>query len=130
MALTLAELAGAIRVGDGTSEPRQPLRGILERLQGAGDAYIERFASTAPDAIKEEAIIRFSAYVFDQPNAGRGLTYSNAWHHSGAASLVSPGLPVGCRCRFENPPLTLQWGGLTLTWGDLILTWGSENDGE
>ena len=90
MALTLAQLAGAVRVGDGTSEPRQPLRGILERLLAVGNAYTSKLSPDAPDAIKDEAVVRFAAYLFDQPNAGRGMAFSAAWFNSGAASLVSP----------------------------------------
>ena len=90
MALTVAQLAGAIRVGDGTTDPKPPLLDILVRLNNIGTALVAKFAPGAPEAIQDEATVRVASYLYDQPASGRGMAYAAAWHNSGAASLVSP----------------------------------------
>ena len=73
----------------GATDPSEPVAGILTRLQGVADAFIELHADSAPEAVKDEAAIRFSAYLYDAPTAAQGERFSNAWHNSGAAALVS-----------------------------------------
>ena len=91
MALTLtqAELSAALRLGDSpeeTAESARLLTYVTEAIsRHLGDAY-----ATAPDAIVEEAAIRLGAYLFDAPNAGRGLTYANAGRNSGAWTILLP----------------------------------------
>ena len=87
MAITIGQLAAALRL-TACEEPQEPQLSILTRLHGVGVAFVELLGSSAPTAIQDEAIIRLSAYIYDQP-LGRGQTYANAWVNSGAGSLVA-----------------------------------------
>ena len=89
MAITVAQLAGAMRVGDGVTAPAEPVLGILTRALGVADAFIDLNAEDAPEAIKDEARVRMAAYLYDAPTAGQGERFANAWRNSGAAALVS-----------------------------------------
>ena len=44
----------------------------------------------APEAAVNEAAIRLAGYLFDQPNAGRGLSFANAGRNSGAWAILLP----------------------------------------
>ena len=88
--LTLTELAAAMRLGDGATAPTPPLDGILERLLGVASATAELLAPGAPDAILNEAVVRFASYLYDMPAAGRNTGYGAGWHNSGAAAMCSP----------------------------------------
>ena len=89
MALTVAQLSAALRIGDGTAEPEEPVLSILTRLKGVGEALVENDAPDAPDAIKDEAVIRVAGYLYDQPEAPSMAGYASAMKNSGAASLLS-----------------------------------------
>lgn len=88
MALTLGQLAAAMRITAG-EDPEEPIRSIILRLQGVADAYIQLLIPNAPDAIKDEVMVRFASYLYDAPRAGRGDFYGNAWRNSGAGQLAS-----------------------------------------
>ena len=83
-------LAAAMRLGDGATAPVPPLDGILARLLGVGSATAELLAPGAPEAIQNEAVVRFAGYLYDMPAAGRNTGYAAAWNNSGAAALCSP----------------------------------------
>ena len=87
MAITVLELAAALRIGDGVTAIPEPQNGILTRLLGVADAYTDLLIPNAPDAIKDQATIQFATYLFDQPSSSRGQSYSNAWVNSGAGAL-------------------------------------------
>ena len=89
MAVTVTQLAAALRVGDGTTAPQEPILSTLTRLLGVGSELVQRYAEDAPDSIKDEATIRVAAYLYDMPTASRGDRHAYAWRNSGAASLVS-----------------------------------------
>ena len=89
MAVTLAELAAALRLGDGVTEPVEHVAGILLRLQRAAEALIEEVAPAAPAAIKQVAMIDLVAYWFDAPTASSGSGYAAALRNSGAQALIS-----------------------------------------
>ena len=40
MAVTVTEVAAALRLGDGVTAPTEPLLGILTRLEGVADATV------------------------------------------------------------------------------------------
>ena len=89
LTLTTAELRAALRLGDGAEETAEVTRllgyaaaAIAEHLGGAFDA-------TQP-AIVNEAAVRLVAYLFDQPNAGRGSAFANAMRNSGAGRILLP----------------------------------------
>ena len=88
MAVTVVQLAAAMRLGDGVADVAEPLASILSRFLGVSEAWISIEAEDAPDAVKDEATIRFSSYLYDAPVAP-GQGYANAWRNSGAAALVS-----------------------------------------
>ena len=87
--MTLAELAGALRLGDGVTDPVDPVAGILMRLQLAADALIEEAAPAAPEAIKQAALVDVIAYMYDKPTSSAGGGYAAAWRNSGAQALTS-----------------------------------------
>ena len=87
--LTQGELSAAIRLGDSAEEIAESTR-LLAYVTEAivrhlGDAYED-----APEAIVNEAAIRLAGYLFDQPNAGRGLSFANAGRNSGAWAILLP----------------------------------------
>ena len=88
MVVTVAQLAGALRLGDGTTAPVDPLLSILNRYLGIAQAVLEMDAPDAPTVIADEATIRFASYLYDAPPAPAGQGFANAWKSSGAASLV------------------------------------------
>ena len=90
MALTLTQvqLSAAIRLGDSTEEVAEATR-LLGYVTEAiarhlGDAYED-----APAVIVNEAAIRLAGYLFDMPNAGRGLSFANAGRNSGAWTILA-----------------------------------------
>ena len=87
--LTQGELSAAIRLGDSAEENAESARLLIYVTEAIarhlGDAYED-----APEAIVSEAAIRLAGYLFDQPNAGRGLSYANAGRNSGAWAILLP----------------------------------------
>ena len=89
MAVTLIQLAAALRLGDGETAPTEPTAGLLSRLLGVSQAFVAIAAPVAPEAIADEATIRMTAYLYDSPTAASGDRYAAAWRNSGAEALVS-----------------------------------------
>ena len=89
MAVTLAELAAALRLGSG-AEPAEPVRGILSRALSVGQSLVEQHAPAAPEDIRDEAAIRVAGFIFDMPTAAQGDRYAFAFRSSGAAGLLAP----------------------------------------
>lgn len=91
MAVTLdvAGLTSAIRLGDSAEEVAEATRLLSFATEAIsrhlGDAY-----EGAPEAVVNEAAIRLAGYLFDQPNAGRGLSFANAGRNSGAWQILLP----------------------------------------
>ena len=90
MAVTTVQLAAAMRLGDGTTDPPEPILGVITRLLSVAQSTVQLHASTAPDDIQDEAMIRMAAYVYDQPTSSPGQRFINAYVNSGAASLLGP----------------------------------------
>ena len=88
MAVTVEELAIALRVSSDGADLDLGTTGLLARLLGVGDAHVTLLIPNAPEAIKSEVIVRLAAYLHDQP-IGRRDAYANAWINSGAGSLAS-----------------------------------------
>ena len=90
--LTAAALATAIR---------QPAD-VAARLLTVATEQVERYAPTAPEATQNEAVIRVSGYLAQQPSDARrsttvggvssswAATHTSALRHSGAMALLSP----------------------------------------
>ena len=85
MALTVVGLREALRAGDSHEE-----NSILARLLGVAVQTVTRHAPTAPEDVRDEAAVRLAGYLYDQPNAGRGVGYGHALRNSGAAALLLP----------------------------------------
>ena len=91
MALTLtqAELSAAIRLGNSTEEIAEATR-LLAFTTEAISRHLGAAYASAPAVIVNEAAIRLAAYLFDSPNAGRGLSFANAGRNSGAWQILLP----------------------------------------
>ena len=83
--LTVTQLAAALRLGDSTEETAE-----ATRLLAYSSEAVLRHAPSATDTALNEAAIRLSGYLFDQPNAGRGLSFAHALRNSGAAAILLP----------------------------------------
>ena len=89
ISLTQVELSSAIRLGDSAEEVAEATRLLAFATEAItrhlGDAY-----EGAPVVVVNEAAIRLAGYLFDQPNAGRGLSFANAGRNSGAWAILLP----------------------------------------
>ena len=90
VSVSVAGIAAALRIAADGASLDADNTAILTRLGGVGEALVELYASTAPSAIKSEAVIRVAAYLYDMPETPSGMRYAAAWQSSGAALLVQP----------------------------------------
>ena len=88
MAVTVADLAIALRVSRDGEDLDMATTAILARLLGVGDSHVELLIPTAPEPIQDEVRVRLAGYLYDAP-VGRRDAYANAWINSGAGSLAS-----------------------------------------
>lgn len=90
MAVTVPQLAVALRLQtDPTAAVAEPHLGLLTRLSAVADAFIDLEAPDAPDAVKDEALVRFAGYAFDAPLSGPGVGYADTWRNSGASAMLA-----------------------------------------
>ena len=91
MAVTrsLAQLAGDLRIGDGTTEPAGAVLVLLSRIAATATAMVEAYAENAPDAIHDEAFVRVAGWLYDADPSGANPGGPAAMRSSGAASLLS-----------------------------------------
>ena len=85
VSLTSVQLANALRLGSSAEETAE-----VTRLLTYSTTAVTKHAPNAPDEVLNEAAIRLSGYLFDQPNAGRGMAYANALRNSGAGAILLP----------------------------------------
>ena len=90
MTITLAQLAGHLRVGDGTTEPTGPVGLVLTRVLAAAVAVVEHHAPNAPEAIQNEAAVRLAGWLYDSDPAGANPGGPQGLRASGAGSLLGP----------------------------------------
>ena len=83
--LTVEQLAAALRLGGSAEETAEATR-LLAYVSEA----VTKHAPAAPDVVHNEAAIRIAGYLYDMPNAGRGMAYASALRHSGAAAMLLP----------------------------------------
>ena len=83
--LTVDALRAAMRLGDSAAEIAE-----ATRLLAYATTAVIRHVENCPNEIHNESCIRLSAYLYDQPNAGRGIVFGNALKNSGAASIMLP----------------------------------------
>lgn len=86
---TLEQLAGDLRIGDGTTAPTGAEAVVLNRIADTAMRMVEDFAPSAPDAISNEAYVRLAGWLYDTDPSGRGVP-PNALRASGAAALLGP----------------------------------------
>ena len=84
--LTAIQLAQSLRLIAGDTLP-EPLDSIIQRLLAACTALVESYAEAAPDAVKNEAVVRLAGYLYE---AAPGRSYANGMDLSGARSLLAP----------------------------------------
>ena len=147
--LTQVELSGALRLGDSTEETAEATR-LLSYATAAVNRHLGDAFDDAPDAVANEGVIRLAAYLFDQPNAGRGLVHADALRSSGAAMILLPfrviragstgdavaaASPLQASGSADNPVIGIDWvpTGLQITFRDGtvvvrdggVLRWGA-----
>ena len=87
--VSVEELAVALRLSVEGTDLDDGRKAVLMRLRRVATAHVELLIPNAPAAVQEECAIRFCAYIFDLPPAGRRDAYANAWVNSGAGALGS-----------------------------------------
>ena len=87
--LTVAELAGAIRVGSAPEEVAEVTR-ILGYVTEAIDRHLGDAYADAPVVVVNEAAIRLTGYYYDHPNTPARDGFANAMRNSGAARILLP----------------------------------------
>ena len=88
MVVSVEELGVELRiVGDG-ADLSESQTAVLARLRRVGDEHVALLIPNAPEAIRDECVIRLASYLYDQP-IGRRDAYANAWVNSGAGALAS-----------------------------------------
>ena len=70
MAVDLIQLAAALRLGDGEIAPSEPVAGLLSRLLGVSQAFVQIAAPEAPEAIADQAAIMMAAYPIRPAHSG------------------------------------------------------------
>ena len=83
--LTVAELLAALRLGDSAEETAE-----VTRLLAYSTEAVTLHAPVASDTAQNEATRRLCGYLFDQPEAGRGMAYANALRNSSTARMSCP----------------------------------------
>ena len=83
--LTVAELAGALRVGDSAQETTE-----MTRLLAYTAEAVARHAPQAPPVVADEAAIRLAGYLYDMPDASRYAGHGDPLRNSGAARILLP----------------------------------------
>lgn len=83
--VTVAELAGALRVGDSTQETTE-----MSRLLAYTTEAVTRHAPEAPSVVANEAAIRLAGYLYDMPDASRYAGHGDPLRNSGAARILLP----------------------------------------
>ena len=81
--LTADELRTALRLGSTSEETAQ-----ATRLVAYATEAVQKHAPDAPDSVHNEAAIRLTGYLYDQPTAPTGAGHANALRNSGAAAML------------------------------------------
>ena len=86
--VTAAALSTALRLGSTAEETAEATR-LLAFASVAVERHLGAAFATTPDAIANEAVVRYCGYLFDQPLAGRGAAYADALRNSGALQIMA-----------------------------------------
>ena len=129
--LTQIELSAALRLGDSAEEGVEAAR-LLSYATVAVSRHLGDAFDRTPDVVVNEGVIRLTAYLLDQPAAGRGMMYADALRSSGAAMILlpyrihraSPGEAVAAAQKAVGSPgnpvtgVRLSAGKLSVTFAD------------
>ena len=88
MAVTVPNLAIALRLHATGETLDADVSAILTRILAAAVAEVDAYASDAPQTVKDEAAIRFSGWLYDRAPVG-GRMAENGFALSGARALLS-----------------------------------------
>ena len=78
MAVDVEQLAVGLRLSADGAGLTDAQTAILTRLLAVGEAFVELRASGAPQAVKDEAVVSFSSYLYDRPKGAAERRYANA----------------------------------------------------
>ena len=87
--LTTAELLAALRLGDTPEETTEGTRLLGYSTQTISD-YLGSAYEGTPASVVNEACIRLSGHLFDQPYASRGTGFAASLANSGAGAILLP----------------------------------------
>ena len=88
--MSVAQLAGALRISEGAADPPEPQAGVLTRLLAVCRETVDKRAPAAPETVRDEAVIRMAGYLYDAPEAAAGDRFASAFRNSGAYALIAP----------------------------------------
>ena len=104
--LTVAALAGALGEVDSDGMVQEPALTALTRRLAVVTAIVERYAPGAPEAVQNEAAVRYAGYVHGSAGTSYGAflgakigdgfdvefpqSHGPAFRSSGAAAILSP----------------------------------------
>ena len=103
--LTAATLGAAIRTAGTPAENTEVARLLIYATEA-----VTQHVPTAPDAVHDEAVIRLAAWLYDQPNVGRGEAFAGALRKSGAAAILLPYRIIGAGTTGEAVALAVNAG--------------------
>ena len=103
--LTAATLGAAIRTAGTPAENTEVARLLIYSTEA-----VTQHVPTAPDAVHDEAVIRLAAWLYDQPNVGRGEAFAGALRKSGAAAILLPYRIIGAGTTGEAVALAVNAG--------------------
>ena len=86
--LTVIEAAADRRLGDGVTEPAEPINGVLTRLLATATAIVENYAPNAPESVQNTATSLILGYLYDAP-IGDSTRFANSLANSGAQLILA-----------------------------------------
>ena len=91
MAVTISQLGVHLRVSaDPNVAPTGAVGTVLARVLRTSVAMVETYAPGAPEAIRDEAVVRLAGWLYDSDPSGATAGGPQALRSSGAASLLGP----------------------------------------
>ena len=88
MAITVKDLAIELRLSVDGDDLDAAQTAVLTRLKAVGESLVDAYADGAPDSVRDEAVIRVCAFLYDVAPA-MATTPTNPLMLSGAQSLLS-----------------------------------------
>ena len=91
MAVSVEQLAAALNLTDENASLDSATTTRLSGLLAVATARVEKAAPLAPEAVRDEGIIRMCGFLHDRPGwSESGLGPASAYLSSGAAALLKP----------------------------------------